>query len=228
MLKKLRPHLTFANVTSVIALFVALGGTSAYAANTVFSSDIVDGQVKAADLGSLAVTAGKLSSGAVTNGKLGDGAVTASKVGKNAVSGQNVQDNSLTGADINEGTLVGGPGSPSGVAGGDLTGSYPNPLIRSNSLGGDEILDGSIGAADLKPRLDVINDTELIQPGGIPVDVRADCPQGAIALSGGGYWQFDSGQLAGIRNYEHGIAVTGTNRGGAEQNLTAFAICLPA
>ena len=34
----------------VMALFVALGG-SAYAVNTVFSSDIVDGQVKSVDIG---------------------------------------------------------------------------------------------------------------------------------------------------------------------------------
>lgn len=228
MLRKLRPHLTFANVTSVIALFVALGGTSAYAANTVFSSDIVDGQVKAADLASLAATTAKLNNNAVTNAKLGDSAVTAPKVANNSLLGQDIHDDTLTGADIAEGTLVGGPGSPSGAAGGDLTGSYPNPLIRTNALGGNEILDGSIGAAELKPRLDVINDSEQIDPGGVPTDVRADCPQGAIALSGGGYWQFNSGQLAGIRNYEHGIAVTGTNKGGAPQYLTAFAICLPA
>ena len=41
-------------VISVIALFVALG-PAAYAANTVFSTDIVDGEVKSADLGASAV-----------------------------------------------------------------------------------------------------------------------------------------------------------------------------
>ena len=39
------------NVVAFLALFVALGGTSAYAANTVFSTDIVDGQVKSVDIG---------------------------------------------------------------------------------------------------------------------------------------------------------------------------------
>jgi hypothetical protein len=39
------------NVVAFLALFVALGGTGAYAANTVFSSDIVDGEVKSIDIG---------------------------------------------------------------------------------------------------------------------------------------------------------------------------------
>jgi len=39
------------NVVAFLALFVALGGTSAYAANTVFSTDIVDGEVKSVDIG---------------------------------------------------------------------------------------------------------------------------------------------------------------------------------
>jgi hypothetical protein len=42
-----------------VALFFALGGTSAYAANTVFSSDIVDGEVKNPDIAPTAVGTGK-------------------------------------------------------------------------------------------------------------------------------------------------------------------------
>ncbi len=50
MLGKLRSRLTYANVMATLGVFVALGGT-AYAANTVFSTDIVDGQVKSVDIG---------------------------------------------------------------------------------------------------------------------------------------------------------------------------------
>jgi hypothetical protein len=42
-------------VCSFIALTVALGTRGAYAANTVFSTDIVDAQVKTADIGAQAV-----------------------------------------------------------------------------------------------------------------------------------------------------------------------------
>jgi hypothetical protein len=49
MRRRVLAHLK-GNVVAYLALFVALGGTSAYAANTVFSTDIVDGQVNSADV----------------------------------------------------------------------------------------------------------------------------------------------------------------------------------
>lgn len=54
MLYKLRSRLTYANVTASIALFVALGGTGAWATHEVIlSSDIVNGEVKTPDLANL-------------------------------------------------------------------------------------------------------------------------------------------------------------------------------
>lgn len=49
MRHRLRPHLSFANVVSAIALFASLGGI-AYAANTVGSSDVIDDSLLSADL----------------------------------------------------------------------------------------------------------------------------------------------------------------------------------
>jgi hypothetical protein len=82
MRQKLRSHLTFANVASAIALFVALATGGAYAANTIRSTDIVDGEVKTPDLAT--------------------GAVTNPKIGPASVAGGKVLNNSLTGADVNE------------------------------------------------------------------------------------------------------------------------------
>jgi hypothetical protein len=61
---RLRSHLRH-NLVAYVALFFALGATSAYAANTVFSSDIVDGEVKNPDIAPNAVGTGKLADGGV-------------------------------------------------------------------------------------------------------------------------------------------------------------------
>jgi hypothetical protein len=66
-------------VVACIALLVALG-PAVYAANTIGSSDIIDGQVKTEDLAHLAVTHAKL--------------------GLNSVHSENVLDHSLTAADL--------------------------------------------------------------------------------------------------------------------------------
>jgi hypothetical protein len=52
----------YADVTATLALVVALGGT-AYAANTIRSSDIKNGQVKRVDLADNAVTSAKVKNG---------------------------------------------------------------------------------------------------------------------------------------------------------------------
>jgi hypothetical protein len=83
-LRSRRP--SHATVVAYLALFVALGGTGAYAANTVFSTDIVDGEVKTPDLASGAATQGKLAANSVTTAK--------------------VVDDSLGGADILESSLA--------------------------------------------------------------------------------------------------------------------------
>jgi hypothetical protein len=86
MRQRLRSHLTFANVASAIALFVALGGGTAVAlngSNTVFSDDIVDNQVYSSDVRNDALSGGGLAapdlransvgSSEVTNGSLRTG-----------------------------------------------------------------------------------------------------------------------------------------------------------
>ena len=79
MARQLRRRLTFANVCSFIALVVALGTGSAYAANTIGSDDIIDesiqsvdiknGQVKPADLAAGAATNGAISLSGISNGR---------------------------------------------------------------------------------------------------------------------------------------------------------------
>ena len=65
---RLRKYLTFANVASGIALFVSIGGGTAFAvvaANQVNSQSIVNGQVKNPDLAPDSVGTGKIGDGKV-------------------------------------------------------------------------------------------------------------------------------------------------------------------
>jgi hypothetical protein len=57
-------------------LFVALGPTAAYAANTVFSTDIVDGQVRTADLATQGVTTPKIAFDSIGTGRIIDNTVS--------------------------------------------------------------------------------------------------------------------------------------------------------
>ena len=111
-MRRIRLHLTYANVVSSLALFLVIAGGAAYAANTVFSGDIVDGQVKTVDL----------ANGAVSVAKIADGGITGDKVKDGTLKGRDVEDNGLKGVDIDESTL-------SNIGGGRAGGRRPHRLL---------------------------------------------------------------------------------------------------
>lgn len=117
---KIQKHLTYANVTATLALFVALGMGSAYAAQqlgpkSVGAKQLRPGAVTADKLRKQAVTApkikalavkqGKLANGAITAAKIQDGAVGSAKIVNGSIGPEKIPDNSLTGAKIDETTL---------------------------------------------------------------------------------------------------------------------------
>jgi hypothetical protein len=65
----------------VLAFVIALGTGSAYAANTVFSTDIVDGQVNSADVKDQSLTTFDVST--LVGADIVDGSLTAKDVGEN-------------------------------------------------------------------------------------------------------------------------------------------------
>jgi hypothetical protein len=78
---RIRRHLSFANVVSVLALFIALGGTAwGLAKNSVGSKQIRNGSVKKVDLHKHAVTHAKVAKNAIGTNNVRDGSLGASDV----------------------------------------------------------------------------------------------------------------------------------------------------
>jgi hypothetical protein len=83
--KQIRKRITYANVMSSIAVFLVLGGASAYAAKKIGSNEI--------------------KGNSITTGKIKKEAVSASKIKKNAVTTAKIANGSVTGAKLNLGTV---------------------------------------------------------------------------------------------------------------------------
>jgi len=84
-------RLSYANVASTIAVFLALGGGVAYAANEIRSGDIAPGAVRTSDIHKRAVTSGKLAVGAVRSNQIADGSVGSRQIGASAVAPSNLE-----------------------------------------------------------------------------------------------------------------------------------------
>lgn len=108
--------------------------------------------------------------GSITTNKLSDGAVTNLKLAVNSVGTSTVQDGAITLVKIAPGVI---PTTlpPSGPAGGDLVGTYPDPFIASNAVNSDKIADGSVMNQDLADNS--VSTTKLMN-GSVTTDKIAD------------------------------------------------------
>ncbi len=125
-----------------------LGLGSLAVLNTISSSEITDLSIATADLGDGSVTSSKLSSTAVTAGSYGNsnqvGAFTVDAQGR-VTAASNV---TITGA------------APTGLAGGDLTGNFPDPIIGSGVVTSSKLAASSVSGGTGGVILDntIVND----------------------------------------------------------------------
>jgi hypothetical protein len=107
------------SIVGYIALFMVLSGT-AYAANTVFSADIVDGQVKSVDVADNGLTGVDVTNSSLTGADVATGSLTGSDVADNSVAGADVTNSSLTGADVTNSSLTGADVADDSLTGTDI------------------------------------------------------------------------------------------------------------
>ena len=123
-----------ATVVAYLALFVALGG-SAYAVDTVNSSDIVDGQVKSVDVGDAEIKSADVKDQSLTTFDV------------STFLGADIVDGTITGADVADtSSLESGDIHEEGLA-------FNNTLLSSDlapgSVGSSEVADHSLTANDV-------------------------------------------------------------------------------
>lgn len=114
-------RLTYANLVSTLALFLVMGGATAYAtgqlapksvgarqlrSGAVTSQKLRKNAVTAPKIKALAVKSGKLATGAVKEGKLANASVSGQKLQAGAVSTEKIVQNAVMGNQVDEASLA--------------------------------------------------------------------------------------------------------------------------
>lgn len=204
-LKQLRKHLSFANVMSCIALFLALGG-AAYAAKS---------KVKTKDLGNGVVTTPKLHNGAVTAPKLHNRSVISSKiaagnVGTEALAKGAVRSEQLGGGVVTEGKIKAGSVSSSKLAP-NFLGQLTRNVSYANAESGMDSEDSKTVTALCPPGKEVIG-------GGARVNGELE----EVAVTGSNPFVDEKGARTGWSAFGRELP---QEAGSKKWSITAFAVC---
>jgi hypothetical protein len=157
MAGRIRARLTYSNVMSTIAVIFAVGGATAYAANTlpnnsVTSKTIKNGQVKTKDLQNNAVRAAKIANGAVTASKIAAQAVGTEKIAANAVTAGQLANNAVTTGKIAANAVTTGQLAPNAVTTGQLANNaVTTGKIADNAVSTEKIADNAVTSSKLAP-----------------------------------------------------------------------------
>jgi len=220
-LKQIRRHVTYANVMSSLAVFLILGGATAFAAikkvganeikaNSIKTGKIVKEAVTEGKIKNLAVTEGKIADGAVTTNKLADNAVTTPKIAKDAVTTEKIVNNAVTNGKIANDAVT-------------------NTKIAANAITQGKLATDSVGSSQLKG-ITTVTATSTSVANGESVGVTATCPSGEV-IAGGFETEgvgADKWEVKRLLRSGNGWRVFGVNASGGASTIIAIAYCLSA
>jgi len=126
-----KPRLTYANVVATLALFLALGGGAAVAANTIRSGDIAPGAVRTADVHQRAITSGKLAVGAVRGNQIAPHSVGSSQIAPGSIGRAAIAPDAIGTSEIAPGSI-----RPDQL-------EVPVSIVAKGSSGAQELTTGS-------------------------------------------------------------------------------------
>ena len=183
----MKKHLSFANVLSCVALFMALSGV-AYAAtlgkNAVKTRNIANGAVTAKKVKNSSITAAKIANGAVIGSKIANGAVGSAKLGTAAVRSSalgggvvttgKVKDLAITEAKLNSNAVSGSKIAANAVDTGKLVNeAVTGPKLSASLLG------------QLVRNVSYVSEKSIVNNVAITKEATAPCPTGKFAIAGG-------------------------------------------
>ena len=212
--RKFRPSPAMA--ISVVALFLALAGT-AFAAPKflVRSANIADGTVRTVDLRDNAVTSPKIADATVTAADLGTDSVGSDEIAKDAVKSDEIAENAVTSSEV----------APDSLTAGDLAvGSVTSSEIANQTIDSDEIGPNAVHAEELGGTVVRTNSTQLAA--GANGTVSVQCQAGEQVLSGGGAPSAYGVEMTSNAPSGNGWFYAASNKTGATQTITAYALCL--
>jgi hypothetical protein len=187
-------------VISCVALFLALTGSA-------LAVGIAKNSVRSAQIVDGAVRTVDLRDNAVSAAKIAPNSVAAEEIAENAVESPEVAQDALTAEDLG-------------------TASVASSEVADQSLSPADLGPDSVRSSELGPVTIRTSSAKVAK--GVTGSVSADCAAGEQVLGGGGQPGHFGTEMTSSKPTANGWLYQAVNNTGAEETITAYAVCLAA